>query len=134
MVRPERPSRLYSTYPDARPGAFRPRRRSELGADLHLGLREAPAADHRRAADAVPGQAAQPDLGLRELLQDGAPDLAGQHERVDHDDREEADPQDDRVAADGDARRELGDQHEDDDEQEDARDVPPGVDDLAGQP
>src|SRR3954469_5953877 len=68
MVRPERPSRLYSTHADRR-RAPRARPRglgSELGAERHLGLGEAPAADHRRTAHAVPDRA----LGalVRQLL------------------------------------------------------------------
>src|SRR3954449_12424018 len=65
MVRPERPSRLNSTCSDASPapGGL------HLGAERDLGLREAPAADHRRAADAVPDDAAGV-LMLRETLSD----------------------------------------------------------------
>src|SRR3954453_21180881 len=75
MFRPERPRRLNSTNGNARraaephplaPCRDPPRARegrgaggplSDVDAQGHVGLREAPAPDHRGAADAVPGQA-----------------------------------------------------------------------------
>src|SRR4051794_36235552 len=65
MFRPERPRRLNSTTP-----TLSPLRGLALGARGDVGLREPPAADHRRAADAVPGQAPRRLVALREPLGD----------------------------------------------------------------
>src|SRR3954463_6128589 len=106
MVRPERPRRLNSTNGDAMPraGPRRVRLRrgrserasgaeggvlvSDVGAQGDVGLREAPAADHRRAADAVPGQAAAV-VALREALGNLPLDAAAEHHGVDDHDQEE---------------------------------------------
>src|SRR3954451_4931726 len=100
MVRPERPSRLYSTCADRSLAAARPPRRLplDLGAECDLGLREPPAPDHGGAADAVPDRA----LGalLRQPLGQGALDLAGEEHRVADEHEEEREEQEARVAAD----------------------------------
>src|SRR6476469_2458628 len=73
MFRPERPRRLNSTSPTLSPVPS-----SDVGTQGDVGLREPPAADHRRAADAVPGQAAGRLVAPREPLGDLALDATAQ--------------------------------------------------------
>src|SRR4051794_7989806 len=86
MVRPERPRRLYSTRPDARPGRRERCGRSGVLLRGGVGLGEPPAADHGRPADAVPDVPTA--RGPREPLGDGLADLPGEDERVDDDQQE----------------------------------------------
>src|SRR3954471_16064042 len=74
MVRPERPSRLYSTCADRSPPRRAASPGSDVGAHPDLGLREAPAPDHGRAAHAVPDRTLRALIG--QPVGQGALDLA----------------------------------------------------------
>src|SRR3954451_24620201 len=149
MVRPERPSRLYSTRRDVSPGLVtcssgHPSRPapsvrgvggrvvlSDVGADLDLRLRKAPAPDHGGAADAVPDGALR--VLLRQPLGDGALDPPAQQHRVDDEHQEEDHQQEAGIAAQGQVRGDRADDGDAGDHEEEAPDVPPGVDDVADQ-
>src|SRR3712207_4113523 len=118
MLRPERPSRLDSTEPDAirTPSSSRlaslrtgP---SDVGAECDLGLGEAPPADHGGPADAVPDQAAHLVALARETLEDLALDPAAQEDGVRDDHQEEEEPDEDRVALHRGVGDEVPDQHQ----------------------
>src|SRR5215212_3673721 len=136
MFRPERPRRLNSTSPNASRGVSQlvaGCHSSDRGAQRDLGLREAPATDHRGAADAVPDEAPGA-LGLR-IVREALGDLplfpSAEDHRVDDHDQEEAQQHDGRVVLDGEARGDGADQRDRGDDEEEAADVAPGVHDVA---
>src|SRR3982751_4813951 len=142
MFRPERPRRLNSTSRTldralGRPeGPFHGRGQrgplSDVGAQGDVGLRKAPAADHGRPADAVPGQPAGL-LRARETLLDLSLDPAAEDDGVDDQQEEEAEEQEARIVPDDQARDDRADEGDTGDGEEEAADVAPGVDDLAHQ-
>src|SRR6476661_7360088 len=126
MFRPERPRRLNSTTP-----TLSPRPELDLGARGDVRLREPPATDHRRAADAVPGQPAGRLVTLREALGDLVLDAAAQDHGVDDHHEEEAEQQQAGVVLHERVGGDRADQRDHGDHQEEAADVAAGVDDVA---